>query len=88
MQKCLLISFTFSKKNDGYSSIPYSISSILAKFRNSNFIDIELCLYNVNEYFENSSEKIEDRAIGDFKEEYLKNINDYSLYCYFCLFMV
>jgi len=78
MQKCLLISFTFSKKNEGYSSIPYSISSILAKFKNSTFINIELCLYNINEYFENSPEKTEARIIDDFKGEYLKNINDYS----------
>jgi hypothetical protein len=78
MEKCLLISFTFSKKNDGYPLIPYSISSILAKFKNSDYIDMELSLYNINEYFEYTPKNTETRIINDFKEKYLNKLKDFK----------
>lgn len=78
MQKCLLISFTFSKTYEGYSPIPYSISSIMAKFKNSDFINIELEIYEIDKYFEYSPLKVESRIFDDFKKKYLNKINDYS----------
>jgi radical SAM superfamily enzyme YgiQ (UPF0313 family) len=78
MQKCLLISFAFSKKNEGYPLIPYSISSILAKFKNSDCIDMELYLCNMNEYFEYTPIRTEARIIDDFKERYFNKINDFK----------
>jgi radical SAM superfamily enzyme YgiQ (UPF0313 family) len=78
MQKCLLLSFTFSKINDGYSPIPYSISSILAKFKNSLFIDVEPEIYYMDSYFEYLPPDIETRVINEFIKKYINKINDYS----------
>jgi hypothetical protein len=48
--KCLLISFNFAKEKDGYPSPSYQIASILAQFKNSDFINIELFDNDMNEF--------------------------------------
>jgi len=78
MQKCLLISFAFSKIFDGYPPVPYSISSILAKFKDSDYINIELEIYYIDNFFEYSSSEVENRIFDDFKKKYFNKINDYS----------
>jgi hypothetical protein len=35
-------------------------------FLKSNIVNIELCLYNINKYFENSPERMEGRVIAEF----------------------
>jgi uncharacterized protein with von Willebrand factor type A (vWA) domain len=78
MQKCLIISFDFSKEKDGYPSISYSIASIIAKFKNSNFIDIEACSYDMNEYLDYLPEEMESQILEHFRNKYLNNIHEYS----------
>ena len=78
MEKCLLLSFAFSKIFSGYPPIPYLISSILAKFKYSNYIKLELDIYYMDNYFEYSPLGIETRIINNFKKMYLDKINTYS----------
>jgi len=79
MRKCLIISFDFSK--DGYPPISYSVASILAKFKNSDFIEIERYSCDMNEFLEGSEDtiaEIETHIVECFEDEFIKNINDYS----------
>jgi len=78
MQKCLIISFDFSKEKDGYPSVSYSIASILAKFKNSDFIVIDPYSCDMNEYLETPSKEIEADIVGHFKKKFIGKINDYS----------
>jgi len=61
-----------------YPPISYSVASILAKFKNSNIIDIESYSFNLNEFLSTPKEKIEEIVRERFQEKYLEKINDYS----------
>jgi hypothetical protein len=74
--KCLIISFDFTKSD--YSDISYSIASILAKFKNSDFVDIEHHSYNLHKYLSTPKAKIETEISHLFTEKYLDKINNYS----------
>jgi radical SAM superfamily enzyme YgiQ (UPF0313 family) len=78
MQKCLLISFDFSKEKDGYPPISYSVASILAKFKDSNLIDIKPYSCDMRSYLETQPEEIEARITEEFKNKYMNKINEYS----------
>ncbi|GHT39579.1 hypothetical protein FACS189437_03340 [Bacteroidia bacterium] len=76
MQRCLIISFDFTKPD--YPDISYSVASILAKFKNSDFIDIEQCSYNLIPYLLTPKAEIETIIKEKFKKTYLEKTNDYS----------
>ena len=76
MQKCLIISFDFTKSD--YPDISYSIASILAKFKNSDFVDVEHYSYNLNEYLSTPKSEIETKIGEHFKETFLEKINEFS----------
>jgi len=78
MQKCLIISFDFSKEKDGYPPISYSIASILAKFKEADFIDIEPYSCDMNEYLETPNVEIETRIMDSFMNKFSRKISDYS----------
>lgn len=74
--KCLLISFDFTKSD--YPETSYSVACILAKFKKSDFVDIEHYSYNLNEYLSIPKAEIETKINQHFTEIYLSKINDYS----------
>ena len=78
MQKCLIISFDFSKAKDGYPPVSYSIASIQAKFNKSGYIDIEPRSYDLNEYLNTYPSNVENKIIYTFKNEYINKINETS----------
>jgi uncharacterized protein with von Willebrand factor type A (vWA) domain/radical SAM superfamily enzyme YgiQ (UPF0313 family) len=78
MQKCLLISFDFSKEKDGYPSISYSVASILAKFKESNLVDIEQFSCDMRNYLETQPEEFESHIMEEFRNKFMDKINDYS----------
>jgi radical SAM superfamily enzyme YgiQ (UPF0313 family) len=76
--KCLLVSFNFSKEEDGYPSTSYQIASILAQFRKSDFIDIELFDYDMNRLLIKTWPEYKGDIITSFEKEYKDRINEYS----------
>jgi len=81
MQKCLIISFDFSKEKDGYPPISYSVASILAKFNKSDFIEIVSYSCDMNDFLNTSgisAEEIETRIHERFRNKFIESIKDYS----------
>jgi len=77
-RKCLLVSFNFSKEKDGYPPISYQIASILAQFKEADYIDIDLFDYDMNGLLEQAWPENEKDIIDRFDMEYKHKINEYS----------
>jgi radical SAM superfamily enzyme YgiQ (UPF0313 family) len=76
-KKCLMISFDFTKR-DEYPDIPYSVASILAQFKNADFVDIESYSFDLNKFSHLPKNKIEESVKKEFEEKYFGKIDDYS----------
>lgn len=76
MQKCLLLSFDFWK--DDYPKTSYSIASILAKFKNANFVEITHHSFNLKRLINQEKKDIEKNIITEFYQLFSESINNYT----------
>jgi radical SAM superfamily enzyme YgiQ (UPF0313 family) len=76
MQRCLLISFDFWK--DDYPKISYSIASILARFKNSNIVELSHHSFNLKDLIGKEKEYIEKYIVSEFNQYYTQIINNFD----------
>jgi radical SAM superfamily enzyme YgiQ (UPF0313 family) len=76
MQRCLLISFDFWKEN--YPKISYSIASILARFKNSNNIELTHHSFNLKDLIGKEKEFIEEHIISEYNKYFAQSINNFD----------
>ena len=67
MKRCLIITFDFWKED--YPSLPLSVASILAKFKESDYINIEHYSYNLKDKIGIKKNEIENNISNHFKKK-------------------